>query len=227
MVESERGVVAIDAALSESESRALRRELEALGKPLLAVLITHPHPDHVAGITNLVAGDSPAIIATRAVLELMRRLEGRSEQWGRSTRRMVALDLPDRVAERSFQVDGALPRIDLGPGGDAEANSVWWSTPGPSAFWRPGVQQHAPTWRMVTCWPGWRISHVCNRHVRADARVSGHDRALRRTCCQAAARVLAATGSGGAGVARVGRCPMQQGRLTRRMSLRPEAKLDS
>src|SRR4051794_30496543 len=82
LVETSNGVVAVDATLSESESRGLRAELEALGKPLLAVLVTHPHPDHVAGITNLVAGDSPRIIATEPVLELMRRLEEpKRKQW--------------------------------------------------------------------------------------------------------------------------------------------------
>jgi hypothetical protein len=54
LIETGRGVVAIDSTLTESESRGFRKELEALEKPLLAVLVTHPHPDHVAGITNLV-----------------------------------------------------------------------------------------------------------------------------------------------------------------------------
>src|SRR6516165_8825753 len=75
LVETPRGVVAIDATLSESESKAFRSEVEAIGKPLLAILITHPHPDHVAGITNLVGKDSPRIISTQPVLDLMRRLE--------------------------------------------------------------------------------------------------------------------------------------------------------
>src|SRR6185369_9720141 len=43
LIESRAGVVAVDATLSESESKALRKELEAIGKPLLAVLVTHPH----------------------------------------------------------------------------------------------------------------------------------------------------------------------------------------
>src|SRR5215831_7543857 len=82
LVESRAGTVAVDATLTESESKALRKEVDAIGKPLLAVLVTHPHPDHVAGITNLVAKDSPKIVATQPVLELMRKLEEpKRKQW--------------------------------------------------------------------------------------------------------------------------------------------------
>ena len=50
--------------------------------PWLAVLVTQPHPDHVGGITNLVRQDSPKIIATRPVLDLMReREEPKRKQW--------------------------------------------------------------------------------------------------------------------------------------------------
>src|SRR5688572_12937586 len=40
LVETDSGVVAIDSTLTETESKELRREVEALKKPLLAVLIT-------------------------------------------------------------------------------------------------------------------------------------------------------------------------------------------
>src|SRR5215472_14869232 len=82
LVETRAGVVAIDATLTESDSKALRKEVDALGKPLLAVLVTHPHPDHVAGITNLVAGFETKIIATQQVFDLMRkREEPKRKQW--------------------------------------------------------------------------------------------------------------------------------------------------
>lgn len=46
LVEGVDGVVAVDAPLLLSDGRAFRARLEALGKPLLGVLVTHPHPDH-------------------------------------------------------------------------------------------------------------------------------------------------------------------------------------
>jgi glyoxylase-like metal-dependent hydrolase (beta-lactamase superfamily II) len=141
LVESPAGVVAVDATLSESESRLLRRELEALGKPLLAVLVTHPHPDHVAGITNLVGADRPPIVCTAPVLALMRQLEEpKRKQWQPvfGAEWVPRWTYPDTVAgsgER-FTFDGvSYSVLDVGAGGDADANSVWFvDAPARAAF---------------------------------------------------------------------------------------------
>ena len=73
LVETESGVVAVDSLLTVSESRALRAGLEALDKPLLAVLLTHSHPDHYAGLTELIAGDDVPIIAPQGVIDVIVR----------------------------------------------------------------------------------------------------------------------------------------------------------
>ena len=84
LVETPVGVVAIDATLTESSSKALRARLDSLGKPLLAVLLTHGHPDHYNGITNLIAGASSAIsiVATAGVDSVSRANDAAKErQW--------------------------------------------------------------------------------------------------------------------------------------------------
>jgi glyoxylase-like metal-dependent hydrolase (beta-lactamase superfamily II) len=141
LVETARGVVAVDATLSESESKALRKELEAIGKPLLAVLVTHPHPDHVAGITNLVATDSPKIIATQPVLDLMRKLEEpKRKQWEPvfGAEWVARWTYPNNVVQSGAKMafDGVTYSVlDIGAGGDSEANSVWFvESPEPTAF---------------------------------------------------------------------------------------------
>jgi glyoxylase-like metal-dependent hydrolase (beta-lactamase superfamily II) len=73
LVETSRGVVAIDSMLTVSDSRALRRSVERLGKPLLAVLLTQSHPDHYGGLTELVAGANVPIMAPRGVHDVIRR----------------------------------------------------------------------------------------------------------------------------------------------------------
>jgi glyoxylase-like metal-dependent hydrolase (beta-lactamase superfamily II) len=73
LVETESGVVAIDSLLTVSDSRMLRRRVEALGKPLQAVLLTQSHPDHYGGLTELVAADDVPIIAPAGVHEVIRR----------------------------------------------------------------------------------------------------------------------------------------------------------
>jgi glyoxylase-like metal-dependent hydrolase (beta-lactamase superfamily II) len=73
LVEAEHGVVAVDSMLTVTDSRMLRRRLEELGKPRLAVLLTHSHPDHYGGLTELVAEDDVPILAHRGVREVIRR----------------------------------------------------------------------------------------------------------------------------------------------------------
>jgi glyoxylase-like metal-dependent hydrolase (beta-lactamase superfamily II) len=73
LVETDNGVVAIDALLTVSESRAMRAGLERLGKPLRAVLLTHSHPDHYGGLTELVANSDVPIIAPQGVIDTIVR----------------------------------------------------------------------------------------------------------------------------------------------------------
>jgi glyoxylase-like metal-dependent hydrolase (beta-lactamase superfamily II) len=132
LVETSAGVVAIDATLTETESKNFRSEVETLGKPLLAVLVTHPHPDHVAGITNLVAGKATKIIATEPVLELMRKLEEpKRKQWTPvfGAEWVQRWTYPNTIVKSGEWVtfDGVTYSVlDMGAGGDAEANSVWF-----------------------------------------------------------------------------------------------------
>jgi glyoxylase-like metal-dependent hydrolase (beta-lactamase superfamily II) len=69
LVETDSGVVAVDSLLTVSDSRTMRAGLEELGKPLRAVLLTHSHPDHYGGLTELVAGDDVPIIAPQGVID--------------------------------------------------------------------------------------------------------------------------------------------------------------
>lgn len=84
LVESPAGVVAIDGSLLVSDGRAFRARLDATGKPLLAVFVTHGHPDHFNGVVELVRErtDVP-IYATpqgRRVIEEV--AEAKRAQWG-------------------------------------------------------------------------------------------------------------------------------------------------
>jgi glyoxylase-like metal-dependent hydrolase (beta-lactamase superfamily II) len=73
LIETDKGVIAVDATMTIAESKKLRSELESLHKPLLAVLITHGHPDHYGGITGLVKNDKVPIISSQEVDRITRR----------------------------------------------------------------------------------------------------------------------------------------------------------
>lgn len=57
VVELENTVVVVDATLAVSSARELRAKAESFGKPLVAVLLTHGHPDHYTGLCEF--GDLP------------------------------------------------------------------------------------------------------------------------------------------------------------------------
>src|SRR5438105_5002922 len=80
LVETEHSVVAIDATLLESTSKALNEKLGSLGKPLKAVLLTHGHPDHYNGITNLVAGREVDVVATSGTDHVIRESDAAKEK---------------------------------------------------------------------------------------------------------------------------------------------------
>src|SRR5262249_51848860 len=74
LVETASGAVAVDALLTISESGAMRHALEKIGKQLRAVLLTHSHPDHYAGLAQLIADDEDVpIIAPQGVIDTIAR----------------------------------------------------------------------------------------------------------------------------------------------------------
>lgn len=73
IVEGPEGLVVVDGLLTETASKELRAEVDALGKPLQAALLTHPHPDHYAGLGNLTEGLDVPVFSVPGVDSVVRR----------------------------------------------------------------------------------------------------------------------------------------------------------
>ena len=82
LVEAESGVVVVDTSLLVSDIEALRARLRALNKPLLAILVTHPHPDHFNGVFGLIQDKEVPVYAASSVARVIEEIaEAKREQW--------------------------------------------------------------------------------------------------------------------------------------------------
>jgi glyoxylase-like metal-dependent hydrolase (beta-lactamase superfamily II) len=67
------GLVVVDGMLTVSDARLVRQAIDESERPLAGVVITHPHPDHYAGLRHVVGTAEVPIVATAAVDEAIRR----------------------------------------------------------------------------------------------------------------------------------------------------------
>ena len=131
IVEGQSELVIVDTTLTMSDSISLKQQAEGLRKPVAGVLLTHGHPDHVAGTTNIAPNGETPIYALQSVHDLMKASEQRKhEQWSPLFKEewiprwvypnnIVAPGERITIAGLTFKV------VDLGAGGDSDANSMW------------------------------------------------------------------------------------------------------
>lgn len=82
-IETPHGVVVIDTQFTVSEAKAAKKKLESLKKPLLAVLLTHAHPDHVNGTAELLGDAKVPVVALQSVNAVLERIDGpKRAYWG-------------------------------------------------------------------------------------------------------------------------------------------------
>jgi glyoxylase-like metal-dependent hydrolase (beta-lactamase superfamily II) len=132
IIETGHGLVLVDTQFLTSTARQLCDAIRARAKPLLAVVITHPHPDHFNG-TAEIDREWPGlpIYATQTTIDVIRATEaGKRATWtpvyGDDYPKKTVL--PNTVVQpgEAIVVDGLELRIDdLGEGESADISVVY------------------------------------------------------------------------------------------------------
>lgn len=128
ILEGARSVVVVDAQFLLSSAAALRSRIDAIGKPIAALILTHPHPDHYNGATTIIAdAGATRILATSATDRSIRdTAEAKRAFWtptyGADYPQSFAFPTEIVASGEAFSIDDIeLALDDLGPG---EASNI-------------------------------------------------------------------------------------------------------
>ncbi|MBO9201022.1 MULTISPECIES: Ivy family c-type lysozyme inhibitor [Niastella] len=131
IIENASALVIVDTTLTMSDSKALKQLADSLAKPIAGIILTHGHPDHIAGTYNIAPQGDVPIYALPSVKKLMEETEAaKHQQWsGMFGNEWV----PEWVYPNHLVQDGQTVTIagipftvlDIGSGGDCDANSLW------------------------------------------------------------------------------------------------------
>ncbi|MEM7760505.1 MAG: MBL fold metallo-hydrolase [Cyanobacteria bacterium P01_A01_bin.40] len=105
-VETDEGLILIDTGRLLSQARYALEELQQFDKPILGILITHPHTDHFGGLPVFVEaaeGDIP-IYASQITLDSIKSdqrgyIENRNQQLGRDFPDSAEIPLPNSIVQ--------------------------------------------------------------------------------------------------------------------------------
>jgi glyoxylase-like metal-dependent hydrolase (beta-lactamase superfamily II) len=110
LVPTATGLVVIDTQFTVSETDKLARAVEITGRPLEAIVVTHPHPDHFNGVCRLLRIARVPVYGTRATIDgIHASADAKRAQW----KPIYGADYPDQTCEPDSVVppDGTV-RID-------------------------------------------------------------------------------------------------------------------
>jgi glyoxylase-like metal-dependent hydrolase (beta-lactamase superfamily II) len=123
IIESKNGVVIIDTQRTLPEANNALDEIKELDKPILGVIISHPHPDHIGGTEVLLNGTTNVpIYSTQLAYEIMKNDTGGLIALAKQLHGAEYTDqvtLPNRIVQsgENVTIDGITYNFeDIGPG---------------------------------------------------------------------------------------------------------------
>jgi glyoxylase-like metal-dependent hydrolase (beta-lactamase superfamily II) len=132
IIETAKELVIVDTTLTTTDSKALKQQADSLNKPIAGIILTHGHPDHIAGTYNLAPKGEIPIFALASVKKLMEDTEeAKHKQWAAF---FGSEWIPKWIYPNELVKDGDTVKIaglnfnvhDIGSGGDCDANSLWF-----------------------------------------------------------------------------------------------------
>lgn len=131
IVETENELVIVDTTLTMSDSKALKKLADSLHKPIAGIIITHGHPDHIAGTLNIAPNGEVPIYALASVKQLMEDTEQmKHQQWSAmfGDEWVPKWIYPNTIVSDRDKINIAgldFEVLDIGSGGDCDANAIW------------------------------------------------------------------------------------------------------
>ena len=130
IIETTGNLVIVDTTLTMTDSKLLKQKADELNKPIVGIILTHGHPDHVAGTYNIAPHGDVPIYSLPSVKKLMEETEqAKHKQWSSV---FGSEWIPKWIYPNETVKDGDTVKIaglhfdvlDIGSGGDCDANSI-------------------------------------------------------------------------------------------------------
>lgn len=76
LIDAPDGILVVDPPMLLSDARAVRTQVDRLGRPLAGFVYTHPHPDHVNGASEIRGSADVPVYATPETDRISRMIDG-------------------------------------------------------------------------------------------------------------------------------------------------------
>jgi len=130
LITGEKEAVLIDAQFTLADAKAVAARVQATGKALTTVYVTHAHPDHYFGFPALKEAfpEAKLVALPATIADIEKTWEAKVKQWKPLYKEAITDQpiVPEPLAGTSIELEGAQLEIVGDLQGDAAGNSYVW-----------------------------------------------------------------------------------------------------